>query len=387
MLSQSESAVPIVALRALAGLAIRNGWDADELMLSAGIAPQTLRNRGSRVTPEQVGRLVKALACAADDEMLGLGAAAVPPGTLRMLGHALLGAADLGHAVQRFQDFKRALPGIPGIDLVAPGATARLSFEISAFARPMGVLVDTVLAVTHRIMAWATNSRIQLERVELPHALALDIDDYDIVFGAPVVSNAAEPALIFPATVLVSPIVRTQEDLDNFSRNAMAEIVSRRDYALLFEDQVRRILEDCKTRQWLDAEDTAARLAISPQTMRRKLRQEGSSFSQIREDVRRHAAITSLAIGQESIAALSRRLGFSEPSAFTRAFRRWTGTAPSDFLSSDRLETVRASKQGRNPMPHNAAHAFCDASTCRPSRTAGADPNLKEVVSCRRVGA
>jgi AraC-like DNA-binding protein len=78
-------------------------------------------------------------------------------------------------------------------------------------------------------------------------------------------------------------------------------------------------------------DDIAARLAMSPQTVRRKLREEHTSLREIRDDILRDAAIASLSRGDETVAALSERLGFSEPSAFTRAFRRWTGSAPGSY--------------------------------------------------------
>ena len=75
----------------------------------------------------------------------------------------------------------------------------------------------------------------------------------------------------------------------------------------------------------------AARLAVSAQTLRRRLAAEGTSFQQIRDQLRRDAAIAALATGTVSIEDISRRLGFSEPSAFHRAFKRWTGSAPRSY--------------------------------------------------------
>lgn len=333
-------------VRALAGLAIWHGCDANELMRSAGISPPLLTNRWSPVTAEQLGSLVKIMVRATDDEMLGLGAAAVPPGTLRMLGYALLGAVDLGRAVARYREFKRALPGMPTIELVKQGPTARLSIDLSIGGQSVGVLIDAALAATHRVMAWATNSRILLQRVEIPHPRIRELEDYDVIFGAPVVRSTARSTLVFPATILASPIVRTQADWDAFLCNATTHILSRRDYAVALSDRVRRMLEQSVTGPWPTADDVAARLAMSPQTMRRKLQQEGVSLSQIRQEVRCQAAITSLVTGQETMAALSYRLGFSEPSAFTRAFRRWTGTSPSTYLSVRRTDTARPLARG-----------------------------------------
>jgi AraC-like DNA-binding protein len=96
-------------------------------------------------------------------------------------------------------------------------------------------------------------------------------------------------------------------------------------------ERVRRILERGLGGDWPSSEQVAARLSVSLQHLRRRLREEGTSISRIREQIRRDAAISSLTGGEEPVSDLSARLGFSEPSAFRRAFRRWTGCPPGAY--------------------------------------------------------
>ncbi|MCZ0978911.1 helix-turn-helix transcriptional regulator [Streptomyces diastatochromogenes] len=78
-------------------------------------------------------------------------------------------------------------------------------------------------------------------------------------------------------------------------------------------------------------EQLADRLSVSPQTLRRQLAAEGTTYQRLRDQVRRDHALAELAGGRVSIERLSRELGFSEPSAFHRAFRRWTGETPRSY--------------------------------------------------------
>lgn len=76
------------------------------------------------------------------------------------------------------------------------------------------------------------------------------------------------------------------------------------------------------------APDIVTRLTVSPQTLRRRLSAEGTSFQQIRDQPRRDMAIMEPASGNTSVEELSQSLGICEPSAFHRAFKRWTGSTP-----------------------------------------------------------
>jgi AraC-like DNA-binding protein len=98
---------------------------------------------------------------------------------------------------------------------------------------------------------------------------------------------------------------------------------------------VERLIEKrLRTREPASAEGLARQLSMSEPSLRRKLRAEGTSLREVRDAIRCRIAVSSLGEGAEPIAALSERLGFSEPSAFTRAFRRWTGHPPSFYRRS-----------------------------------------------------
>ena len=75
----------------------------------------------------------------------------------------------------------------------------------------------------------------------------------------------------------------------------------------------------------------AAELGMSRQTLYRRLKAEGVTFEEILDAKRRQLAVRYLKFDRLSVKAASYRLGFSEPAAFSRAFKRWFGISPSDF--------------------------------------------------------
>jgi AraC-like DNA-binding protein len=347
--SEPGYTIPVRRAQVLVHFAAARGWDAEQLVRSAGLSYALVVEGRSRVTGEQFGLLVRELVRLTDDELLGLGPAPVPPATFRMLGYALLcGSPNLGQVLVRLEDFHRATPGIPPISLRVDGDEATLDIDISDIAHPVDLIVDIFLAATHRMLSWAIRQRLPLRRVGVPYPRPVAVDDYDALFGAPVVFGTASPQLFFDATLLMAPIMRTPDEYDDFVRTAPAELVARRDYGVSMSDRVRRVLQCDDAACRPTADDIAGRLGMSAQTLRRRLHDEGTALSRIREEILRDAAITSLAYGEETVAALSARLGFSEPSAFIRAFRRWTGQPPGAYrlTSSMDVETASASVNG-----------------------------------------
>lgn len=81
---------------------------------------------------------------------------------------------------------------------------------------------------------------------------------------------------------------------------------------------------------------TARRLGMSARTLQRRLRASGTSFSDLLRRKREFCAVDMLCQGQHSIAEIADALGFSEHSAFTRAFKRWTGSSPARFRGARR---------------------------------------------------
>jgi AraC-like DNA-binding protein len=335
----SARTVPIDLLLASIAFAQTRGWDVDDLLGEAGISPVLLAEGRSRVTEEQLTGFVQELWRQTDDEMFGLGAHPLPRGSMRLLCYGLVGAQDLGGLLDRFQGLARAMPALPPLTVTRDGDLVRLSFtaprskdpELDLNA-PLPVCVG--LAVLHRLIAWAIGGRLPLVAVEVPYPRQLE-EAHDLVFASPLLFDAAAPAIVFDAAGLQTPVMRSEAELDAFIADSPAGLLVRPAHESTVTDQVRRMVELAIRASGPNGvpsgDEVAARLSISQQTLRRRLAEAGTSLREIRDQVLRDAAIMSLVDGDESIADLAARLGFSEPSAFTRAFRRWTGNPPSAY--------------------------------------------------------
>jgi AraC-like DNA-binding protein len=86
----------------------------------------------------------------------------------------------------------------------------------------------------------------------------------------------------------------------------------------------------------LAAVDVAERMGITRRTLTRRLQKEGTSFTHVLDDVRKQAALHYLDTTDQSVEDIAFLLGFSESSAFVRAFKRWQGVAPASYRRSGR---------------------------------------------------
>ena len=188
-----------------------------------------------------------------------------------------------------------------------------------------------ILAVVHRFASWLIGRRITLCSVDLPGVAPPHAAEYLLMYGVAPVFEAPTAAMTFDSRYLSAPVIRTEDALTDFIRRSPSELLFRQDYNPTTSSRVRKIIERRSGDEAVTVEDIAKRLTVSAQHLRRLLREEGTSFREIREEILRDEAIASLVQGAETVEELSERLGFSEPSAFRRAFRRWTGSPPGSY--------------------------------------------------------
>ncbi|MFE2014727.1 AraC family transcriptional regulator [Streptomyces sp. NPDC059491] len=315
----------------------RRGMAATSLLTRAGLPAALVDDPRARVSADQFCRLLRMLWATLDDELIGFGGAPSKVGTFAMMAHvAVHGSRDLREALRRCQTFYSLFPAGPRFRLVepVPGGDgepdeARVEFDVSAYDDPLHFGAESTVLVADRFAGWLIRRRIGLRRVEFVHPAPRHAREHALLFGAPCVFGAARTVAVFDRADLDEPVLRDAAALKTFLRRAPVDVLVRADHGATVTGRVRHLMgRALPTGPVPTPEQLAERLAVSPQTLRRRLAAEGTTYQRLRDQVRRDHAIAELAAGRVSIERLSHRLGFSEPSAFHRAFRRWTGETP-----------------------------------------------------------
>jgi AraC-like DNA-binding protein len=312
----------------------RLGHDLAPLLREANIQPAVLDEPRARISPAQFARLMQLLLLALDDEFLGFGRVRSKHGTFAMMCYSIIHCRNLEKALSRGTLFYRLFPDAPQMTLHLEGDWVRLVIDESQLWDPDHYLAESLLVIWHRLASWLIGQRIRLEQTSFTYDEPAHSREYASLFPGSQRFNAPCTSLVFHASYLALPLLQHERALKQFLKHSPADLLARPDGGDSLMAQIRRLIgRDC--RDWPDLGMVAQALHMSPQTLRRHLREEGSSFQALKDDLRRDLAIYHLGRADLSIQAIAEQLGFSEPSAFHRAFKKWTGLTPGAYRAQE----------------------------------------------------
>jgi AraC-like DNA-binding protein len=313
------------------------GGDVDALLRRAGLDAAMLQDPNGRVPVRSMSRLWALAVEETGDPCLGLKAAAfVQPATFHGLGMALLASQTLGDALQRSARFSRIVSSAADVQLepVPHGLkqVVRWRAEVPLVEEAIDLLMASTLKMGMLLMAMDPHAprpmELRLRRRATPGMRA----EFEAYFGCPIWFEAEENSLLIPQEWVDRPLPMANPQLARQNDLVVMEYLSRFDGARLAE-KVRAELITRLPAGEPPRGEVAAALHLSEKTLQRRLKDEDTSYQQVLDEVRRDLAQQYLREGPVSVCEVTFRLGFSDQSSFTRAFRRWTGLTPGEFRS------------------------------------------------------
>jgi AraC-like DNA-binding protein len=333
--SPSVPVYPIVKVSIVVERLAEEGVRVDLALAGVGIAPEDLQSSQSRVSITQVLECYRnALPLTRDPQFAYHAGLRFHLSSYGLYGFAMLSSPSFRETLAFAVRYHRL--ATPLGDLSVGEDADRAWWSMAPLAHP---LVDTdlyrflvdlhcgILTSLHRDFMGAS---FLPREVHVVYRAPWNAADYPPTFGCPVIFGQAENRLIFDAAWLDRPA-----ELGN--RVVFATVVALCD--ALLEELERREGVAGRVRRALLArspgptsfEEVAGDLGLSPRTLRRRLREEGTSFRKLADELRAELAIRYIRETDLSLDEIAATLGFSEPAAFRHAFRRWTKSAPSRF--------------------------------------------------------
>ncbi len=327
--------VSVLWIRALLQGAEQQGIDLQQLLETVGLSQEILHTPYARVSLGTTLNLWrKAEAWSAGKDFGLLMGEQVKPTHFQLFALILMHSESLEAAFEKSIRYIRVLSDGGLYHLQHAESEAAICYEPQEadFSRHQ---VDAVLVLLRNFASWLACKTIPLKRVEFCHPAPDNLSEYQRIFAAPLHFSAPRNALVFAPEVLKEPLALGDENLA-----AMHEQMLEQQLAALQQTDtaglVRHFLVNSDDLS-VDRDQVAQRLHMSGRTLQRKLQDNGTSFQQLLDDERQQRARTLLTSTTLPLTQISEQLGFSESSAFTRAFRRWEGMAPLEYRQLDKL--------------------------------------------------
>lgn len=322
-----------IALREITTIARRTGLDTDAALREARVDPATLNDLSAHVSLDAFESVLRALIVRNPDPALPLKMACeAQPGTFGIVSFIAMVAPTLADVIERAVVFERLLGDFASTRSEVRGDQVLMIWDCRL--RDAGVrraMTDGVLAAWVVYARWLLNDP-ELAPVEvlLAHeepASAAHRAVYERVFSAPVKFAQAVSGIVMPASVmsrrLRQPDPVVFQALDAHARQRLAGIQADADPVAA---RVAHAIRECINEDGLPRKERVAeRLEMNPRTLLRRLQEQGTTYQDVLDEVRRGLALELARDATLSQEAIATRLGFSDIRSLQRYFRRWTG--------------------------------------------------------------
>jgi AraC-like DNA-binding protein len=285
--------------------------------------------------PEAVTEMAWRLAASLTrDEALGIHLAeSLPRGTLDLIEYALRSSPSLGKGLDRLARYGRLLSDRVAARIHREGESLLFLVHNTATTPLHPARSEFALAVALKLAQDSTGADITPVRVCFGHPAPADISEHRRFFRARVHFGTGSSSLKISAADAARPMRDADAALAGIIRRRLESALHEQDRssAGAMSTRVRRLLVEHLGQSALTLDTVAAALAVSRRTLTRRLAEEGASFRETFDGVRRDFALALLQDRTLTIGDIAFFLQYSEPAAFHRSFRRWTGRTPQAF--------------------------------------------------------
>lgn len=325
------------------------GCDIDALFEALGLSPEALAE-AKEVSALKYGEIYQLVMRHTQDEWFGIFAEGkVPLGAFRLMCLTLLSCGNLKQAIIRGGEFAEICRGLmvrymlsvegdrATLTLHPSRSLPRDEFDKKVQAATPDALVSSLI-MWHRLSEWLIGMEIPLDGMHVSYTKAQESTLFEFPKIAFIEYAAAQNSITYDAKYLTYPIVQNQNTLMAFLRIAPYHLITEDPAHISTADKVRNILKRDVSGSMPSAEAVASQLNMSVTTLRRQLQRDDTSYQRLKDECRMEAAFHYLGCFDLSNNDVAEMLGFDEPSAFFRSFKKWTGQTPGEYRATIRQD-------------------------------------------------
>lgn len=327
--------------RALLVQARAHSRDVQAILRAARFPFDPLRQNAQTVfvSREQYSRLCLELFRELDDESGGvMPDVQTPLGTTRLIALSMINSSNLAAALRRsieFNAFCRVRHGARVVnELILDDERKEATLTYLSGDDPIEVQHSVLcnLAMWMRFCGWLIGQHIDVTSACSAGPRPEFMEGIRHFFPCPVEYGQEVNSVTFSARHLDAELVRSEAQLAQFLKLAPYYLVIEPQAATLsITHRIREILGNDFRDEMPSFEELTSLLNMSARTLRRRLEKEGTSYQRIKDNARRDVAISMLSADGMTVSEVAEQVGFSDPSAFHRSFKKWTGQSPGSY--------------------------------------------------------
>jgi len=306
------------------------GIDPEPVFRDADIDPEVLYDPGARVPLERYRKLDLRAQELSGDPVFGLTAARFArPVHLGALGFAWLASSNLRSAFERLARYSGVIQEKLRVELEEDGEFFTVRVEALDEALRTPVREDGQLAVLVKMCRTIAGEDFNPARVRFRQPEPADTSHHYALFRCPLDFGSDSTQLLMRQQDVDRRLAGSNEELAALNEHIVVKYLAHREKSDVV-NQAKAAIIDALAEGKVTEAVVAAALHTTPRNLHRKLQKHETSFSQLLNDTRRELALQYIHDRSKTMTEISYLLGFSEVSSFSRAFRKWTGIAPSE---------------------------------------------------------
>ncbi|MFI4997054.1 MAG: AraC family transcriptional regulator [Hyphomicrobiales bacterium] len=337
---------------AIPGVLRNLGADADSVIGKAGLSPEILADRENVIPFVALARLfdecVKATRCEHFGLLVGQEASA---SSLGLVGLLVEHSPDVRAALKNLIRYLHLRDGRGVPTLEVTNGTASLGYTIFETSIPGALeIVDWAVAAGFRIMRRLCGSLWQPIEVMLPRPRPQSTKAFDSLFEVPVRFGEERGAIIFSSEWLAHSVPGANPLIRKLLEDRIRELDVES-----FEAKLRRFVRTLVMTKQCSLVTAAELFGIEPRSLARRLEHEEIEFRKLVDEVRYEVSQHLIADTSLAMTQIAASLGYSEASAFTRAFRRWSGMTPMSWRAKHLTARNGGSRNGSRARAENSS--------------------------------
>jgi AraC-like DNA-binding protein len=306
--------------------------DTDEFLRSLGIDPLTVKSPDARISIETYLLIQDEAAYYTHDPYFGLHMGEfVEAGSWSILGYMMMNCKTLGEAFEKYARYSRIIGNLIETSAHFHFNRAKAVFSVPPHAPHMSRhCFESAFSSTICMMRTLTGVKLNPLEVKFTFPAPESTTEYERIFCCPVLFGQKENSMTIDIRIAGLPVIMADPGLLAYFERYAQDILADMDRKNETTHQVTRIILAHLDDEKLSIERVAKKMSVSVRTLQKHLEVEGVIFSNLLADIRERLAKRYLHENY-SVEEITYLLGFSEPSVFRKAFKKWSGITPKEF--------------------------------------------------------